>query len=417
MAFYTTPPSRLATNDLRELLDDGAVENARLEFKLRVPNKEQSLKKLSSFANTFGGMMVVGAEEKDSRIIGLPGVDPEPGYKQRVVDWCAAAVDPPLYVEVSNPIPTPEGTGKVCYVIRVPESETAPHFLNGRNGLWVRTDEFSRKFDAKLATEAEVRQLLHRRQLILERRDLIIRRARERFAIYWNTKRDPGGGLVQGPQLTLSFVPLFPARQLCEQEELESHIAGCGLVWRQLRFTSDTAERVCQHESVLVLDAAKPYVQPFGFEANVWGLLFYGVVLQTSWPNDIAGVNISQVSGLVLLFIEHAKRMLDKLGYAGPILIETTLRSTVGTNWAHAWLGYPVSFQVALFGDEVWFGVESTTDDLREKRDGVAIELLRQLFLAVNLPSLVSPEGDSREDLIKHGYGYNRWKEPTVLRT
>lgn len=160
MAFYTTPPSRLTTPDLRELLDDGAVENVRLEFKLRVPDKKQTLKKLSSFANTFGGTMVVGAEEKDSRIVGLPGVDAEPGYKQRVVDWCATAVDPPLYVEVSDPIPTPDGTGKVCYVIRVLESETAPHFLNGRNGLWVRTDEFSKKFEARLATEAEVRQLL-----------------------------------------------------------------------------------------------------------------------------------------------------------------------------------------------------------------------------------------------------------------
>ena len=45
----------MATADLQELLIDSAVENARLEFKLQVPTKDETLKKLSSFANTFGG--------------------------------------------------------------------------------------------------------------------------------------------------------------------------------------------------------------------------------------------------------------------------------------------------------------------------------------------------------------------------
>jgi hypothetical protein len=39
MSIYTTPLSQLGTKDLQELLNDGAVENARLEFKLVDPNK------------------------------------------------------------------------------------------------------------------------------------------------------------------------------------------------------------------------------------------------------------------------------------------------------------------------------------------------------------------------------------------
>ncbi len=59
------------------------VENVRLEFKREVPGKNETLKKLSSCANTFGGYLVVGAEAaNDGRITGLPAVELQHGYKQ-----------------------------------------------------------------------------------------------------------------------------------------------------------------------------------------------------------------------------------------------------------------------------------------------------------------------------------------------
>ncbi len=84
MSIFTKPLSQLETSDLQELLVDGAIENVRLEFKREVPKKDETLKKLSSFANTFGGFMVVGASasSSDGRINGLPGVEKQNGYKQ-----------------------------------------------------------------------------------------------------------------------------------------------------------------------------------------------------------------------------------------------------------------------------------------------------------------------------------------------
>src|SRR5260221_6031480 len=119
MSIFTTPLPQLGTADVQELLEGGAVENARLEFKLEVPSKDETLKKLSSFANTYGGFMVVGAKavSANGRIEGLPGVDEQNGYKQKVVQWSFDAVSPPLIVGVSDPIPAPSGNGKVCYVV------------------------------------------------------------------------------------------------------------------------------------------------------------------------------------------------------------------------------------------------------------------------------------------------------------
>jgi predicted HTH transcriptional regulator len=149
MPFYTKPLSQLDTADLQELLNEQAVENVRLEFKLNEPDKDGTLKKLTSFGNTFGGYMLIGAkaDSKDGRLQDLPGVAPIPGYKQKVVDWCFAGASPPLAVEVSDPISVPGRNANVCYAIYVPESDVAPHFLNGRRGVWVRTDEFSARFD------------------------------------------------------------------------------------------------------------------------------------------------------------------------------------------------------------------------------------------------------------------------------
>src|ERR1700686_213121 len=143
MSIFTKPLSQLATEDLQEMLQDGAVENVRLEFKSEVPDKDETLKKLSSFANTFGGFMVVGAKanSKDGRLEALPGVVPEAGYKQKVVAWCFQAVSPPLTVEVSDAISAPGSNGKVCYVIHTAERDATPHFLNGRKGIWIRTDK------------------------------------------------------------------------------------------------------------------------------------------------------------------------------------------------------------------------------------------------------------------------------------
>src|SRR5260370_31963717 len=109
MSLFTKPISQLVTSDLQELLQDGAVENARLEFKLEVPGRDDSLKKISSFANTFGGHMTVGAQTKsaDGRIEELACGGKQDGEKKKNVDWGFGAVTPPAVPPISDCIPCP----------------------------------------------------------------------------------------------------------------------------------------------------------------------------------------------------------------------------------------------------------------------------------------------------------------------
>jgi hypothetical protein len=278
MSIFAKPLSQVVAADLEELMQEQAVENLRLEFKLEVPDKDEMLKKLSAFANTFGGLMVIGARasSKDGRITELSGVDKISGFKQKVVDWCFKGASPPLDVDVSDPIPTPSGNGKFIYVVKLGESDVAPHFLNGRNGVWVRTNEFSGRFEQKLADEIELRHLFDRRRLILDRREALIRRARKRYqALADKTNTDLAGNRTKlGSRLELAIVPRFPAHPMCKQEDLKSLVLGSALTWRQVSFPNVEKGIISQHESALVLHAAHEDYSIF--EADIWGLVFYG---------------------------------------------------------------------------------------------------------------------------------------------
>ena len=407
MSIFTKPLSQLATTDLQELLTDKAVENARLEFKSEVPGKEDTLKKLSSFANTFGGFMVVGAKanSSDGRIDGLPGVDEQPGYKQKIVDWCFAGASPPLIAEVSDPIPVP-AKGKVCYVIYTAESDVAPHFLNGRKGIWVRTDEFSARFEARLADENELRHLLDRRKLIRARRDNLLERAKGRYAVYAAGK----GTKVLPPRLQFCVVPRFPARPLCEQGGLNALIMKNYARWRGVIFPNPSPGPISQHESALVLGAT---AEPLSiFEVNVWGMLFYCTKIAHDYEEKW-GIHLGGFVGHILLFMQHSDIMLRALGYSGPIHIEIALSSIRGAPWLYGPYG-ALSRAGSVLDDEVSFAIVTSGDALHEKSGSIAMDILKYVFFSVNCPDLIDTR-QKLEDLVRNGYVFNNWTPPEKL--
>jgi schlafen family protein len=419
MAIYTKPISQISAADLQELVQENAVENARLEFKSQVPNKDETLKKLTSFANTFGGFVVIGAAANgaDGRIQDLPGVDPQNSYKQTLVQWCFDAVSPPLSIEVSDAIPVP--SGKVCYVIAVPESDVAPHYINGRKGAWVRTDEFSapQRFDSKLANDDEIQHLQNRRRLVLERRDWLIERARKRFQTYIKRKHTDASGnkTKTGPIFELFVVPRFPTRPLCAQEALRDLIQSNCISWRNTLFPDITKNQfTVQNESVLVLDSAKTRTSIF--EVNVWGLMFYGGELRTDFHQS-EGIHPYDLAGGLLLYLLHATKILSAMGYSGNVLISASLDSILGVPLLQEIYGTfgVTSFAGSELDDDVTFSMEATAQELTEKSDGVTLELLRRIFFSMGWAGAVSSQQNA-ENLLRKAYAFNLWQLPEKLK-
>ncbi len=411
MSVYTTPIAQLKTCDLTELLQEQAVENVRLEFKREVPDKDETLKKLSSFANTFGGLIVVGAaaQSKDGRIEALPGVDVVPGYNQKVVDWCFEKCNPPINVEVSAPIPTPNNDGKVCYVISVEESDIAPHFLNGRNGIWIRTNEFSGKYHAGLADESEIRHLLHRRQLTLDRRRSIVERARKRFTTYVSTTANKSEGSVS--VLELCVVPRFPARPVCTQEELVKVVHRVRYPdYRRVGFPRLQMGVMSQHESAII---RQPLVDLSFFEANIWGTVFYVMQLdEKQYTEHASGIHVYAFVGHLLLFLKHASDVFREIGLSGPILVDASLRAIRDCQWVYAKsiaqgiAPVAANKPISALDDSFDLSVTTTVEELHEKPDDVVAELLRTIFFSLNWGDLVDTKA-KLETLTKQGHEYN----------
>ena len=416
MSIFTKPISQLDTFDLQALLDDSAVENVRLEFKAQVPKKDETLKKLSSFANTYGGFMVVGAaaSSEDGRISDLPGVEAESGYKQTIIQWCFGGASPPLTAEVSDAIPTPSGNGKVCYVVYIPESDVAPHFLNGRKGVYIRTDEFSARFEAHLANENEMRLLWNRRAQVLERRGALFGRARRRFGTHANRKyATPNASNAKlGSRLELSISPRFPARPLIGQSQLEDLLMKNLVIWRGTSFPRISSSVVHQHESVILLQAAEQFSI---FEANIWGMLFYGTEIDTN-ERGIEGIHLYHVVGYVLAALDHAGGILKAVGYSGPIVIETGLASILAVPWLTSPGGHMiVPRKGSQLDDDVLFTVTLDSEMLHDKIDGAVLEVLRSIFFSANLAGLAGTDHEM-EALLRQGYEYNFWPVPSQLK-
>ena len=265
------------------------------EFKREVPDSDDLLKKLSGFANTFGGYLIVGAaaSSSDGRLTGFPGVEMQHNYRQSVVQRCYDGVWPPLAdVLVSDGISAPHSPGRLCYVIYVPESLQAPHFLTKRRGAWVRTDEYSQRFDTRLATFEEIRHLTNRRELAVKRREEIYSRAVDRFDVLVSGEysQHPGTSGDIGATLYLTVSPYFPTRPLIGHHELLGLMRSTLVRWKGVAFPAVT-ETITQADSVLLLHPVRGFSLT---EGNILGQLAYCCEVEEMFKTsdgEVSGIN------------------------------------------------------------------------------------------------------------------------------
>ena len=409
MAIYSKRISELDTSDLQALLDERAVEDTRLEFKQEFPaedkEKYEILKKLSSFANTFGGFLVIGASQDDKtrRITGLPGVIERKGFNQKINQWCFEGVAPPLVVDVSGPIPVPaQDSDRFCYVLSTRESEVAPHFLNGRRGVWIRIDEYSQRVEPRLADENELRHLFDRRKLIIERRLESITRSRKRFETYVSNGRGLRPGQVS---MEVAIGPRFLLTPLCDHSTLIDVVTNGTMDTHAGKFP--IGDTVSQHESVLVLVPAGKYKLQM-VEATVWGMLFYGQELSSPFVinKHVVGPFPALLSHLVvdlLVYLKHASKTLSELACSGTVGMEVRL---LGIR-SMAVLSDGTSAPSPL-DNELMFTVHNATELLRGEIAPVAASALKSVLFGLNRADLARSD-QQLSALIQEGYEMNGW--------
>src|SRR5262249_27127842 len=130
---------------LHDLVSTGVPEGVLIEYKRTTyggsdADVKEYLKDVSSFANTHGGDLVIGIEEKGGlakKVVGLTGVDPDKEL-QRLDSLARDGIEPRI-VGIRMKAVSVSGAG-VAFVIRIPKSWNPPHRVSARktNRIYAR---------------------------------------------------------------------------------------------------------------------------------------------------------------------------------------------------------------------------------------------------------------------------------------
>ena len=118
------PPDIHTLTQLKSLIIKG--EGEKVDFKQKISQPYKIAKTISAFANSKGGVLLVGV--KDNKIIS--GADPE--EEKYLLETAADFYcDPPIhltYQEIED-----EEEGKTVLIVRIKESTEKPHFVRDKN--------------------------------------------------------------------------------------------------------------------------------------------------------------------------------------------------------------------------------------------------------------------------------------------
>jgi hypothetical protein len=118
------------------LCSAGQSESDRHDFKVSLPDVGTVTKICCAFANTFGGFVVIGVEDRSGpfRIV---GVDPDKELYGKFVDKLRA--DPDIAISLPGTIAIPNSS-KLLYVFEIPQSPRRPHLpsLASERLFWKR---------------------------------------------------------------------------------------------------------------------------------------------------------------------------------------------------------------------------------------------------------------------------------------
>ena len=181
---------------------NGLREGVRVDYKVEPAN---IAKVVSSFANTAGGILIVGVKTDTNNmpIFPLVGYSARPGIEEQITQSCYEGIYPPI-IPLVKVIPLPTEPDRVLVIIKVHESIEAPHAIENSTRVYVRVNRTSNH--VALADIDRIEYLFSRRLNAEKRRDGLIQKA------YAMTAISP-------PRLRVTIGPHYPDKHVLDLEK------------------------------------------------------------------------------------------------------------------------------------------------------------------------------------------------------
>ena len=130
-------------------------ESKNIEYKITLPDKsEKYMKTIIAFANTQGGKLIVGIDDKTHEIVGV-----ENEILFQVMDRIANAVSDSCMPQIIPDIEPQTVEGKTVIVVSVEAGKNRPYYLKSKgkeNGTYIRVAGTSRQAFPEKIRELEM---------------------------------------------------------------------------------------------------------------------------------------------------------------------------------------------------------------------------------------------------------------------
>ena len=340
---FGLPIEKITFADVDAFCRSGVREGVLLDFKKDFPARLE--KTIASFANTYGGIILIGVDETPTGapVVPVCGVALVPGLRERVIQIGLDSIYPPLIPEVKVvDFKSADGlteSDRAVVVARVHESEIGGHAVDKRTTVYLRVENVSDY--VRKATMGEVEWFINKREKALQEKSRILHVAREHASQYLMRLRTRHGMSTSEPAARCVFwtVPRFPRQPLASPQEL------LNLAY-ELRWTLEL------HAHLFPLGSVLPVREGIFFDGNYYSALRYTEIQQQGlsyhqygfwWHKDSELHNLvlpTSITELMLSAIRYGTRLYSTLGYWGLVDFEFSLLGVKGLQF-HEPTGFP----------------------------------------------------------------------------
>ncbi len=180
-------------------------EGARVEYKSEMIKDIPKI--ISAFANTLGGIIVIGveADKIQNKVISINGISTKTGIEESILDSSLNGIYPSIIPEVKI-LDIPDKGDKILVVIKVHESVEAPHAIQNSTRVYIRTGSITQPYE--MAEIDRIKYLLDRREKPLKLKEKLKQRAYKRISNFVS------GSKIDVPYIYVGILPVFPYQPL-----------------------------------------------------------------------------------------------------------------------------------------------------------------------------------------------------------
>ena len=153
MNILTEPLNNISYLDVKNFVKENHPEGVQLDYKELFPDKEKLSQLVAAFANTRGGLIIIGVGE--NRTNGRPtkadGIDD--GRHDEFVAQVLGNISPIPAYEFHK---TDEQGGKVFVLIRIFEGSETPYYPHNDSNIWIRTGSIKKFVEIASPEHAEL---------------------------------------------------------------------------------------------------------------------------------------------------------------------------------------------------------------------------------------------------------------------